>query len=115
MGLYAGPAAARAFGRFAGVLGRSLGDRVVGSGAPFKCERVLGQGAGDRRLGPESGRMVRSDADQGDGPGWRMGPENHRGGIAAEWRLGAWRRAADAASQPEALFDAPMKTTRTQG
>jgi hypothetical protein len=48
----------------------------------------------------ESRRVVRSNADKGHGPRWRLAPENHRQCTAAERRLGTRRGAADAATEP---------------
>jgi len=60
----------------------------------------------------ESGRVVRSNADEGHGPRRRLGPENHRKRTAAEWRLGTRHRAADPATDPSQCFirEMTMKT-----
>ena len=71
----------------------------VGSDRFFGWRRLLYEGARDRCAGSESRRVVRSNADQGHGPRWRLGPENHRRGTATERRVGTRRRVANAATE----------------
>ena len=66
----------------------------------FGWWRLLDHGARNRCAGSESDRVVRSNADQGHGPRWRLGPKNHRRRTAGKRCLGTRRRAADAATEP---------------
>src|SRR4030095_5688773 len=105
-----GPATQCTRGNFPGILGWRVGHRVGGS--DWWCEWwcLLDEGARERCAGSESRRVVRSNADQGHGTRWRLGPENHRRRAAAEPRLGARRRAANAATEQAPCFIATLIT-----
>ena len=108
-----GPATQCACSDLTGILGRPVGHRVVRSDRCFTRWRLLDEGARDRCAGSESRRVVHSNADQGHGPRWRLGPENHRRRTAAKWRVGTRRRAANAAT--ESGRSSIKETTKREG
>jgi hypothetical protein len=77
-----------------GVWGIVLWALIGASGGGAYWTKTLVIGA----LGPSL--VVRSNADKGHGPRWRLGPESYRQRTAGERRLGTRHRAANTPTEP---------------